>query len=126
MSRRYVFTAKRRAALRKAQLVSARKRKSMSPKTKRRVKKGAFIAAGAVGATLLAREVKVSNTYIYAMKRYNTLANYRTSPNMEYERRHMKHRQRSASFGRGRSTFAIRKKRQDYQRNITKQRIIKM
>jgi len=123
MSRRYVFTAKRRAALRKAQLASSRKRKRMSRK-----KKAVLTGVGVVGVALVGKEVKVSNTYMYAMNRYNTIHNYRDLPKKqrEYERRHMKHRQRAASFGKGRSTFAIRKKRKAYNQNIRKGRIEKL
>lgn len=126
MARRYVFTAKRRAALRKAQLVSARKRKRINKMSRK--KKAALVGAGVLGVALLSKEIKVSNTYMYAMKRYKTIHNYRDlpKPNREYERRHMKHRQRAASFGSGRSTFAIRKKRQAYNRNIRKGRIEKL
>ena len=48
--RRYVMTARRKAALRKAQLVSARKRrgKKMSTGTKRKLKKAALITGGTV------------------------------------------------------------------------------
>lgn len=125
---RHVMTARRRVALRKAQLVSARKRrgKRMSPETKRKLKKAGIISAGVVAAVLVGREIKVTNTYMYAMARYRTGLSYRNSPNKEYERRHMKHRQREAMFGGGRSTFKRRRKRQAYQRNITRNRIRKL
>ena len=123
------MTARRKAALRKAQLASARARKGkrLSPTGKRRLKKGAIITAGITAAVLVGREVKVSNTYLYARSRYTTMHNYRHLPkvDMERERRHMKHRQR-ARFSQGRSTFKMRKVRQKYQRDITRSRIRKL
>lgn len=94
--------------------------------TKRKAKKIAVASAGVLAVTMAAREIKVSNTYMYARARYNTLPNYRDSPFMEVERRHMKHRQRAKAFGSGRSTFQQRRKRQAYQRNMRNERIKKL
>ena len=127
MSRRHVMTTRRRAALRKAQIASARKRRKskISPKTKRRVKRAA-IAAGI--AYIYWQDIRWTNTNQYLHARYSSGMNYRDLPKeqMEYERRHMKHRQRAVYFGNGRSTFAKRRKRQAQQRKTTKARIEKL
>jgi hypothetical protein len=118
---RHVMTARRKVALRKAQLASAKKRK------RRRRRNIAIGSVGVLTAVGAAREIKVSNTYLYGMMRYRTINNYRHSGvNTERERREMKHRQRAKAFGKGRSTFEVRKKRQKYQRNIRKNRIEKL
>lgn len=124
----YVMTARRRAALRKAQLASARKRRGrkLSPTAKRRVKRAALVAGGTAVAALTYREVKYTNTYLYAKARYKTGLNYHDSPVKKYERKLMKYRQRQKAFGSGRSTFKIRKNRRDWQRNVTRQRMMKM
>ena len=54
---RYQFTYKRKAALHKAQLVSARKRKGMSTKKKLAIAGGVGVIALGVGATLYGRAV---------------------------------------------------------------------